>query len=228
MKSILRIWALALLTTATTMAQTTPVQPRVTAQGQGVIKVIPDEATVVISIENTGANAAEVKKKNDLQTAEVGKFLKGFNLPQKDILTQRVNLNSYVENKSKKRVFRASQEIQIKLRDLNRLDELMSGLADAGITGIQGVQFNSSRITELQSEARKLAMLHAKRKAEDFAGALNQKVGKAIVINDNSNSYNPRMVQMNAFKMEDSESAPVVQIGEIDIRTDVYVEFELL
>lgn len=229
MKTKLLSWAIALCTSVTVFAQQSPIQPRVTAQGQGVVKVIPDEATVNISIQNTGNSAAEVKKANDKQTAEVNQFLKRFDLPQKDILTQRVNLSSYVEGKSKKRMYQASQNIQIKLRDLNRLDELISGLTDAGITGIEGVQLNSSKIADLQSEARKLAILHAKKKAEDFAGAVNQRIGKALIINDNSNNYAPRMLQMNAMaKMEDSSANPVIQIGEIEVRTDVYVEFELL
>lgn len=229
MKSKLIAIALALFTITTAMSQNTT--PRITVQGQGIVNVTPDEATITISVDHTGQSAEEVKKANDKQVAAVNAFLNKFKLPQKDVITRKVNLSSYVESKSKKRTYQANQSIQIKLRDLARYDALMTGLTEAGITGIQGVQFGSSKLTELQSEVRKLAILHAKQKATDLASALNQNVGKALVINDNSNNYPaPRALQMNAFKAssDEMESAPTLQIGEIEIRTEVYAEFELL
>ena len=54
--------------------------------------------------------------------------------------------------------------------------------------------------------------------AEDFVAVLGQKVGKAILISDNSQSYipQPRMYAMKSMAMDKSESAPreTLAIGE--------------
>ena len=42
---------------------------------------------------------------------------------------------------------------------------------------------------EALAEARKKAVLDAKKKAEDYVSALNQKVGKAVLISDSSNAF---------------------------------------
>lgn len=62
----------------------------------------------------------------------------------------------------------------------------MEGLVNEGVNRIDNVAFKSSKMLQLKSEARKLAMKEAKSKAEDFVFVLNQKVGKAILISDNS------------------------------------------
>jgi uncharacterized protein len=74
-------------------------------------------------------------------------------------------------------------------------------------------------------------MLEAKLKAEDFVSVLNQKIGKAIVISDNSSTYYPqpinRKVYMAAMSEDISESKETLAIGEIEIQVNVSVSFML-
>jgi uncharacterized protein YggE len=52
--------------------------------------------------------------------------------------------------------------------------------------------FQSSKLAQYQSEARKLAMKDAKLKSRRLCVSLGQKVGKAVTITDNSQNYQPQ------------------------------------
>jgi uncharacterized protein YggE len=106
----------------------------------------------------------------------------------------------------------------------------MEGLVDEGINRIDNVELKSSKMVQLQTEARKLAVKEAKNKAEDFVSVLGQKVGKAILISDNSQTYNPqtRMFAMKAMAMVAGEAPKeTLAIGEIEITINVSVSFVL-
>lgn len=205
-------------------------QPQINVSGEGKIMVTPDRADITIGVENTGADAADVKKKNDAAIDAVIKYLKSIKLPSEDYQTQRVNLNRNYDYNKKKYSYVASQTIVIHLKDISKYDAMMMGLVDAGVNNIEGVQFKTSKQAQYESEARIKAVEQAKQKANDYAGALGQKIGKPITVTDNTQSYYPP-VMMRAMKFEDASAADMpketLAIGEITITANVNISFEL-
>jgi uncharacterized protein YggE len=207
---------LILITLVATMsnAQEQKQIPQITVSGEGKIKVKPDQVAINFGVENTGKDAAEVKKLNDETVDKVLKFIK----------------NRNYDYDKKKYNYQASQTISILLKDVTKYDALMMGLVDNGINNISNVEFKSSKIEDYKSDARKLAMKDAKHKAEDYVSVLNQKIGKALLINDNSQSFYPQPmfkgVMMGAMA---DESAPreTLAVGEIEVITNVTVSFIL-
>ncbi|PIF62772.1 SIMPL domain-containing protein [Flavobacterium sp. 11] len=204
--------------------------PQINVSGEGKIKVIPDQATIAVTVETKGNNAKDVKKQNDEKIDAVLKFIKKMNLAPADYKTQRVSLNPQYDYEKKKHSYNATQTIEILLRDLSKYDELMEGLVDQGINRIDNVTFQSSKLAQYQSEARKLAMKDAKLKAEDYVSVLGQKVGRAMTISDNSQTYYPQPMYAAMKTMESSDaSAPreTLAVGEINITANVTVSFIL-
>uniref|UniRef100_UPI001B73A759 SIMPL domain-containing protein n=1 Tax=Flavobacterium sp. TaxID=239 RepID=UPI001B73A759 len=199
MKKLILI--LAILFMATSYSQEQKQVPMINVSGEGKVKVAPDQALISISIETKGTKAEDVKRENDKKMDAVLKFIKKSNIPKEDFQTQRVSLNPNYDYEKKKHNYIATQSIQILLKDLSKYDELMEGLVDEGINRIDNVEFKSSKLKELQSDARKLAIKEAKTKAEDYVSVLGQKVGKAILISDNSQIYvpQPRMYAMKSM-----------------------------
>lgn len=228
-----KVLALLLITsTLFVQAQETKPVPQISVSGEGKVKVTPDQAAIVITVETKGANAKDVKKENDQKVEAVLKFIKKINLPTEDYKTRRVALNPQYEYESKKRFYNASQTIEILLKDLTKYDSLMEGLVDAGVNRIDGVTFQSSKLAQYQAEARKLAMKDAKAKADDFVSVLGQKVGKALTISDNSSNYYPSPTPVYAMKATMSDAAEAtpretLAIGEIAIVVNVSVSFIL-
>jgi uncharacterized protein YggE len=204
--------------------------PQINVNGEGKVKVVPDQATIAVTVETKGNNAKDVKKQNDEKIDAVLKFIKKMNLASADYKTQRVSLNPQYDYEKKKHSYNATQTIEILLRDLSKYDELMEGLVDQGINRIDNVTFQSSKLAQYQSEARKLAMKDAKLKAEDYVSVLGQKVGRAMTISDNSQTYYPQPMYAAMKTMESSDaSAPreTLAVGEINITANVTVSFIL-
>lgn len=228
-KSIL---ILATIFTMVTYAQDNKAQiPQITVNGEGKVKVIPDQAIINVGVQNTGKDAKEVKTLNDETIDKVLKFLKKSGIAATDYKTNNVSLNKNYDYEKKKYFFQANQSISITLKDIKKYDEVMMGLNETGINSIQGVEFKSSKIETLERDARKKAMQNAKQKAEDYVSVLNQKIGKALLITDNSQAYYPQpMFKGNMMAMAaDSESTPreTLAIGEIEITATVSVTFIL-
>jgi uncharacterized protein YggE len=216
--------------TAMVQAQTIQTVPQISVVGEGKIKVTPDEAVITVGVENIGKDASEVKRKNDEVVESVIKTIKKQGIAPADFKTEHVSLNKNFDYQTKKYSYKATQTISIHLKDLSKYDVLMMELVDSGINNIQGVDFKSSKLEELQSEIRKKAILNAKKKAEDYAGVLGQKVGKAIAITDNSQTFYPQPVYRNvmmAKAMDESSVRETLAIGEIEISSTVNVSFEL-
>jgi uncharacterized protein YggE len=205
--------------------------PQINVSGEGKIKIAPDQVTISATVETKGTNAKDVKKQNDQQMEAVIKLIKSMNLPVSDYKTKRVSLNPQYDYEKKKHSYNATQTVEILLRDLSEYDELMEGLVDQGINRIDNVTFQSSKLAQYQSDARKLAMKDAKMKAEDYVSVLGQKVGTATVITDNSQNYYPQPVygEVRTMALKDDNTSPreTMAVGEIEIIANVSVSFKL-
>ena len=219
------------LTTTAMMAQHNPtLHPTIDVAGEGIVKVVPDEVTISVRVENTGENTQTLKKQNDATISEVIKFLKQMKIDDKDVRTEYMNLTKNYDYQGKTYTFAANQSLSVKLRDIAKYEQVIKGLLDTGINRIDGVEFSSSNKEALESQARKKAVENAKMKANEYASVLNQTVGKAVSISEfNNNSGGPQPVYKMA--MMESTSAggdgQTIALGEMEIRTTVNVSFLL-
>ncbi len=229
MKNIIMI---VLFVTGTLQAQEIKTAPQINVSGEGKIKITPDEAMITVAVENNGKETSEVKRKNDEVVDKVLKLIKQSGIASSDFQSQRVNLFKNYDYNTKKYNYVANQTITIHLKELSKYDKLMMDLVDSGINSIQGVDFKSSKIKEYERDARKKAMMDAKQKAEDYVSVLvGQKVGKALLISDNSFTNYPQPVyaEMKTITMSDAAPAPheTLAIGNIEVICNVSVSFML-
>ncbi|MXN90690.1 DUF541 domain-containing protein [Flavobacterium sp. Sd200] len=204
-------------------------QPQINVSGEGKIIVAPDQADITVGFSNKGKDANEVKKINDAAIDKVVKYLKSQKLAQGDYQTQRVRLNREYDASSKKEVYAASQTIVIHLKDITKYDELMMGLNDAGINSIEGISFKTSKQEQYESEARVKAVADANKKATDYTTALGQKLGKAVMVTDNTQTYYPQVMRMSMMEKSMAADSPreTLAIGEITITANVNISYLL-
>ena len=210
--------------------QTTNIQATVDVTGEGIVKVVPDEVTIIVQVENKGQNPKELKQKNDFVINDVLQYIKSMKIADKYVQTQYVRLNKNYDYQTKEYSYVANQSISIYLKDLERYESLMNGLVERGINRINGISFSSSKIDELKSQARIKAIQNAKMKAEEYTNVLGQSIGKAVLISEFGNTNYPGPV--NRANMMQSSDALVMEqqtisVGEIEIITKVKVSFLL-
>lgn len=216
--------------TITAQAQEFKQQALVNVNGEGKIKVVPDQASITVSVESKGSKAADVKKENDTKIDAVLKYIKKMGITAQDFQTQRVYLNDEYDYQKKKHNYVATQTIRILMKDLAKYDELMEGLVETGINNISNVEFKTSRLEELKTGARKLAVQNAKVKANDLVSAIGQKAGKAFSITDNTAvDYPQPRYEMAMMKMADNVMGgnQTLAVGEIEVTANVSVSFIL-
>ena len=201
--------------------------PVVTVVGEGIANVVPDKVVINARIEHSGESAAIVKQKNDEVVNEVLKFLKKKGIPSKNVQTEYLNLNKNYDYNTKEYSYSANQAISIQLDDLERYEEIISGLLQSGLNRIDGIEFRTSRKAELESEARKEAMLDAQEKASELATAVGQSIGKAVLINEVGNNRFQPVFRTMSMEAKDSSAEQTIAPGEMEITVEVNVSFVL-
>lgn len=208
--------------------EVTSQQPLVMVTGEGIVKVVPDQVIIRSRIEHEGDEAEEVKKLNDEVVNAVIKYLKAQGVSEENIQTNFVTLNKNYNYNDKTYSYAANQSISIKLEDLKNYETIMSGLLDVGLNRIDGIQFESSEIEKYETEARKGAILDAKKKAEEYVEPLNQNIGSALRISEmEMNNVSPvyRVESMKASS--DSGGQETLAPGQLEVTKKVTVWFQL-
>ena len=226
------ILLLTLITTMNVMSQEQhKLVPQISISGEGKIKVRPDVAVIQLGVQNNGKDAKEVKTLNDVTIEKVIKYIKKFNIPTSDYQTAQMSLQKNYDYEKKKYSYQANQTISITLKDISKYDAFMMDVMDTGINVINGVEFKSSKMETYETDARKKAVLNAKKKADDYISVLpGQKVGKAILISENSYTNYPQPVYMaKGMRAEAADATPreTLAVGEIEIVCTVNVSFSL-
>lgn len=195
--------------------------------GEGIVKVIPDKVVIRARVEHTGNSPSEVKRQNDQVIDKIFSYLKSRGIPSENVQSEYVNLNKDFDYNSQEYTFSANQAISIRLDDLDQYEELMSGLLESGLNRIDGIQFQTSKKEELKKEARRKAVMNAQEKATELAGALDQRIGKAVQISEVGEQDFLPVYRTMEMKSEESESSQTIAPGEMEISAKVNVVFQL-
>ena len=221
--SILLIFLISTIMTAQNIEQ-----PTVDVTGEGIVRVVPDEVTISVRVENTGNEAKALKILNDNIVNDVLQTIKRMGIKDKNVQTEYVKLSKNYDYNTKTYNYSANQTISIYLKDLQKYEPLMDGLMSSGINRIDGISFSSSKEMELKSQARKKAIENAVMKAKEYVGVLNQTIGKAVSISEFQNAIAPQpMYKAMAMQSDSAGERETLAPGEIEIRTSVNVRFVL-
>jgi len=201
----------------------------VSVEGEGTVRVVPDQVLINVRAEHEGNSATEVKELTDSDINEVIKFLKSKGIKSKNIQTEYIQLGKSYNYQTKKYNYRSYQSLSVLLEDIEDYEMIMNGLMASGINNISNVNFQSSSADELEAEARKKAIENAKMKAQEYADALGQPLGEAYFVSEIQNqAYQPVMMnaKMDASAVE-SSSRETIAVGEMEITVKINVGFFL-
>jgi uncharacterized protein YggE len=221
---------LAALTPVLRAADPVP-PPAIEVTGEGEVKVEPDQVRLRFGIETFGPKLADVQNENAKRSAALIDALKKKGVKAADIQTEAVQINPRYDFDKAKRKFveyTAHKSFVVTLNNVAGYGDALGAALDAGVDEVGGLEFLSSRMNALKDEARKAAVLDAKKRADLLAGALGQSAGRAIRIQEN-NVDAPQPVMFRAARMMAADAAvpDAVAPGQITVRSSVFVQFEL-
>jgi len=203
--------------------------PTVEVVGEGIVYATPDMVNISISIEKEGLDLKNLRQKNGEAVAQVLQLLSK-ELPMENFQTSYVSL--YKDDYNKLNKYRVVQNINIKLEDISKYDNLMNAIFDAGVNRIDGISFGVKNKEKLLQEARVAAIDDARKKALLYAVSLDQNIGKAIKIKEVNSHFNDiqpveRMSKMSLGSPTNGNDNTLA-VGKIAIEAQVNVAFELL
>ena len=212
-----------------TMAIAQNQTPTVEVVGEGIVYATPDMVNISISIEKEGLDLKNLRQKNGEAVAQVLQLLSK-ELPMENFQTSYVSL--YKDDYNELNKYRVVQNINIKLEDISKYDNLMNAIFDAGVNRIDGISFGVKNKEKLLQEARVAAIDDARKKALLYAVSLDQNIGKAIQIKEVNSHFNDiqpveRMSKMSLGSPTNGNDNTLA-VGKIAIEAQVNVAFELL
>ena len=212
-----------------TMAIAQNQTPTVEVVGEGIVYATPDMVNISISIEKEGLDLKNLRQKNGEAVAQVLQLLSK-ELPMENFQTSYVSL--YKDDYNKLNKYRVVQNINVKLEDISKYDNLMNAIFDAGVNRIDGISFGVKNKEKLLQEARVAAIDDARKKALLYAVSLDQNIGKAIQIKEINSHFNDIQPVERMSKMSLGSPANgndnTLAVGKIAIEAQVNVAFELL
>ncbi|WP_353472986.1 SIMPL domain-containing protein [Salipiger sp. H15] len=217
---------LALVAPAIASAQDAPL-PRITVTGEGEVAATPDMATVSLGItaENAEAGAAmdEASRVAEALLARLDELGIAANDRQSSDIWLRPVWSDGSEGAARGITgFEAGNQLSVRVRDLDRLGEVLGAVLDDGANQLSGLTFGLQEPKPVMEEARRDAVADAMDKARVLAEAAGVTLGPVISIAEAGGGFAP------APMMEMARSAKVpVAAGETVVSTQVTMVFEL-
>ncbi len=232
MRTLITIVAIAVLNfTIPALAQTHEMQPpRITVPGEATLGVAPDLARVRAGVISEGRTAREASDTNKKTMTAVMTAIASAGIAEKDVQTSRYSIQPIYDQgrpvPGAFKGFQASNNVTIKIRDLDKISEVIDRTVAAGANSMGGVEFLVADPSKMLDAARADAIADAKRKAEIFAQAAGARLGPALTVTEQSSGFQYPQLYMRAAAAQPGETP--VAAGEITLRVSVTVSYELL
>jgi uncharacterized protein len=162
----------------------------ITVSGAGSIAAAPDQVTVRIGVRTEGTEATDTLEQNNQQMNNLLNALRQAGIPAQDIRTEGITLRPRFidrptpEQPAETQGFLAANIVQVRVRELEQLGELLDAAVQAGGNLIESINFELSEPQEWHDQALETAMNDARRKAEQLAALAGTQLGAVWSISE--------------------------------------------
>ena len=202
--------------------------------GEGKVVAVPDIAKIQLGLQTEDKSVAKAQKDNtEKMNAVIEKLKKDFSIDGKDIQTANYSIYpqyDWTDNRQILRAYQVSQSVNVKIRDLSKISEILNIVGQAGLNQVGGLSFDVDEPENLKQQARELAIKNAKEKAEALAKIAGVNLGRIISFSEYSSDFGPRPYDGYAAKsigMGGSAAAPEIASGSAEITVTANVEYEI-
>ncbi|MBU4683838.1 MULTISPECIES: oxidative stress defense protein [Cedecea] len=231
---ILALAAMMGLGSVSVQAGELPNGPHVVTSGTASVDAVPDIATLAIEVNVSAKDAASAKKQADDRVAQYLGFLQKNGVEKKDInaanLRTQPEYDYLKDGKTQLKGYRAVRQVEVTLRQLDKMNELLDGALKAGLNEIRSVSLGVSHPEEYKDKARKEAINDATRQAKLLAEGFNSKLGSVYSVRYHVSNYQPapmvRMMKADAAAPVSAQDTYDQQTIQFDDQVDVVFELQ--
>ncbi|HPY08801.1 MAG: SIMPL domain-containing protein [Patescibacteria group bacterium] len=214
-----------------------PDEDRFSVTGSGTVYAKADIANLTVGLKTeVKKTAAEVTKKNSEKMNEIIAVVKELGVEEKDIKTTNYQLSpvyTWIDREGQKLLgYEVSQNITLKIRDLDKISEIIARTTEKGANQIGGINFTIDDEYDLKNEARKIAIAKAKEKAIAIAAETGMELGKikgVLETNYQPVTYSNAYKTMGFLEMDraDSVVTPSIEVGQNEVKVEVTLIYEV-
>lgn len=222
----------------------------ISVSGDADVYASPDIANISFTVLEEALKVSDAQTKVSTKIATALASVRKLGVDDKDIKTENYSSNpKYEWQEGKKAVcpntgvycpppqpgrqvivgFEVSQSVSIKVRNLDIVNNLVQGLANAQITEMQGPNFAIDKEDDLKAEARKEAIKKAEEKAEVLAKDLGVTLVRIVSFSENNGGpiYYRAMMSEAKVGLGGAAPAPELPSGQTKITSNVTVTYEI-
>lgn len=205
----------------------------ITVVGQGSTRIQPDIAQLSVGVETMAGSVSEAVQENEAKMKAILAALKAQGIADKDIQTSNYSISidysgvpaprtTGTDPEQAKPQYRVSNMVSVKIRDLDKVGDVIDAVVEAGANNIWGVSFGLDDPKVAQAEARSKAMADAQARATELAGLGKVQLGPVMSISETVGG-GPVVYAMAERAMGGSDSS--ISPGEVEITYQLQVSY---
>lgn len=199
-----------------------------------IVESAPDTATFSTGVETSAPTASAALRQNSTQVAKVIAQMKSLGIAEKDIQTSGINLSpeyEYIQTTQKNRFkgYRVSNQVSVKMRDIDKLGSILDQVVASGATNINGPYFSIDDDSNVKRAARAAALANGKAQAESYARAAGYSGVRLLSVTEGLVGRPMPYAMMRQTAMAEAADASVpVQPGQVGTSVVLNLQYEMV
>ncbi len=206
----------------------------VNVYGSAVLRTEPDRAVAEIGIARVASTAKAAFSETGKAVEAVIRSVRRNRLSSDAVEVSRVVLTTAYEGFGQTQKFigyRARVTFRIMIDRLDGVERVLTDAVEAGANEVTGVKYLTSQLAELRAQARREAVVAARRKAEVYCGAAGVVLGRVLHIEDvnpDSMVHRGGQVEASGPDIDDEVASGALTSGSLVVSAAVFVTWSIL
>ncbi|MBO6768382.1 MAG: SIMPL domain-containing protein [Erythrobacter sp.] len=198
-----------------------------------IVRRAPDVAQIGAGVMSRAATAEAAVRMNAEAMDRVVARLRTLGIDRRDIQTSNFNLNpSFNYNRETGEQtftgYTVNNQVNVKLRDLERTGEVLDALVAAGANNIYGPNFMLEDDVAAKAEARANAFESGRTMAEDYARMAGYTEVRLLEVSESFQRFGPRPEAMvRTASAPSGDAATPIEPGEVGTGVTITVKYEM-
>jgi hypothetical protein len=212
-------------------AAVTTSERSITVVGTGKVTGKPDIARVTVGIETQAPSLQTAVDDNKAKMNGLLETLQELGLAEKDIRTS--NYSVYTERVSppasgaevsaNQMIYHVTNQVDVTLRDVNQIGNVLDKAVAAGANNIYGVNFSVEDTAKLEADARAKAVADGQARAEELAQLNGVQLGEVLTVSEVVGGAVP-LYRDAAMGLGGGGGTPV-QPGELEMSVSIQITY---
>lgn len=206
----------------------------ITVEGDATVTVDPDYVILKFDIATLDTILEDSKQYNDMFLSDIEDIMGVLNIPEKNLSVSNFSISARYDYKLFEDNFlgyRVSRDIELKLSDLSKYNDLLELLIKNDVSELDNVNYEYTEKASLFKQARENALIKAKEKAKHMASVYDMKIGRPLSIDEMSSrelTYRGRSYSPLSNVITTDTYSGGGTLGKYTVSAKIEVVFELL